>query len=897
MSNLPTEFTVDANVDTKYELEETDAIHRAEVIGDTEFAPPKGDVQYDVKLLFQEQLDFYYGHVKVAFNCKKLPTKDIWIDAKTTKIFQFKFNGAEATPSVDNRKIMLTGIVEGQNEIEIVYENKYQNDGTGLHKYTDPEDSREYFYTQFESFNAHKCFPCFDQPDLKANLKLMIMAPDSWKVISNEHEEEPVNIETEWNGDSPVYSYRDTSKAFILHTFQETPRISTYLYAICAGPYISFDKPKNSFGRPLRLFCRSSQTKYMEAMADYIFTWTEKGMAFYGDFFGITYPFSKYDQVFCPEFNAGAMENVGCVTYNEALIPKETPSKSRLTRLCHVLMHEMAHMWYGNLITMRWWEDLWLNESFAEYISHYCMAKGFGDEFLDIWGYFLGGKAWGYSTDQNKTTHPISVKIANTEEAETIFDGISYSKGSAVLKQLAFAIGEDPFKEGVQNYFAKYSWKNTIFDNLIESLQEVLDKTSDRFDLRTWADSWVLTAGLNELEVTFDKTEEGNITNFVVGQTAALAEFPELRHHKINVHFVNSDHKVFHKATIETARGEMINSYSDFDDLKDVQCVILNADDGGYCKTRFDSISREYLKENLNNLEDSLTRLICWRSLWDSVRDQKISAVEFLDAIVKHIPGETSTTINSEVIAFTKTAIESYCPYGEWQLKKYHELYELVVQKLKSATAAEEVAFYKDRLTWFAKNEPDVKQLVDWMQAGSTGIEHFEIGEDYSWRILKAYASLTDDAKSTIDATPGETDIVKYGKLYCEYAYPSRKQEKFMEIIEKGPAMSNYEQGNIMGGWIATINKEIMRPCANLYFDNFLNVLNNTSKEFLEKYCNYLLPGYDQYSVTVEKIRELLPQIPEGYPAVVKSLTESIDVFERLDRGRTLSQYVIDSLA
>jgi len=182
-----------------------------------------------------------------------------------------------------------------------------------------------------------------------------------------------------------------------------------------------------------------------------------------------------------------------------------------------------------------------------------------------------------------------------------------------------------------------------------------------------------------------------------------------------------------------------------------------------------------------------------------------------------------------------------------------------VVQKLKSATAAEEVAFYKDRLTWFAKNEPDVKQLVDWMQAGSTGIEHFEIGEDYSWRILKAYASLTDDAKSTIDATPGETDIVKYGKLYCEYAYPSRKQEKFMEIIEKGPAMSNYEQGNIMGGWIATINKEIMRPCANLYFDNFLNVLNNTSKEFLEKYCNYLLPGYDQYSVTVEKIRELLP--------------------------------------
>jgi aminopeptidase N len=253
-------------------------------------------------------------------------------------------------------------------------------------------------------------------------------------VITNEVEEGVTPVNATWEGDDVVYTFRDTSQSLALNEFRCTPRISPYLYAICAGPYEQFTKAESRSGVPLGVFCRRSYVKYLETILDNLFEWTDKGLIFYGDFFGVPYAFSKYDQVFVPEFNAGAMENVGCVTYREGYLPKEAPSKIHLTRTCHVFMHEMAHMWFGNLITMRWWDDLWLNESFAEYISHYAMAMGFDGEFDDIWSYFLGDKSWGYSTDQNKTTHPIFTAIANTEEADSIFDGISYSKGSSVLK-------------------------------------------------------------------------------------------------------------------------------------------------------------------------------------------------------------------------------------------------------------------------------------------------------------------------------------------------------------------------------------------------------------------------------------------------------------------------------
>jgi aminopeptidase N len=370
-------------------------------------------------------------------------------------------NGNPAPVEKNSTYLLLPAafLIRGPNLIKISFRTKMVTNGMGLHRFVDPADGAIYIHTQFEAFAAHKFMPCFDQPDLKSSLQLQVSAPKSWTLISTTRE-----IRIEPRGD------------FRLWTFPETPAISTYLFSLHGGPFTVW---QDSFqGIPLRLFARPSLAKYVHP--GLWFRLTKQGLGFYNKFFSYRYPFQKYDQILAPEFSAGAMENVGAVTFSERFIHRGKLTRENEMSLADVLLHEMAHMWFGDLVTMRWWNDLWLNESFATYMS--ALTTSEATKYSEAWRDFFEMKGWAYYQDQLSTTHPIEGHVADTNDAFSSFDGITYAKGASVLKQMSRWLGAETFQKGVQFYMKTFAFKNTSLPDFIESLQ----KFSER-DFRTWS--------------------------------------------------------------------------------------------------------------------------------------------------------------------------------------------------------------------------------------------------------------------------------------------------------------------------------------------------------------------------------------------------------------------------
>lgn len=422
-------------------------------------------------------------------------------------------NEAKTEFDYSGKRIFLDSLNKGQNQVFILFSRKYAKDGCGLHHSVDSVDGQEYLHTQFEPSYASKMFPCFDQPNIKGVLSLKVLAPADWLVLSNENSQYTGPLNTK----QTVFEFGVTSNT-VFHDFITTKTISTYLYAVCAGPYYEYREDINEIGIPLGVYCRQS-IKQDLTPSIYI-NWTIQGFKFYQSFFDIPYPFTKYDQVFVPEFNFGAMENVGCVIYRESLILKPETSKLDQCRVCNVFLHEMAHVWFGNLVTMNWWDDLWLNESFATFISH--LAQSVCLEDTMVWDTFLRMKNVAYHSDKLITTHPVSLTVENTSKAESIFDAISYGKGAALLKQLFFLVGEQKFKEGIHWYLSRNAWKNTTFEDFIAAM-------SGEENMKEWGKSWVKSAGVNTLCANYT-VEQGKIASFEVLQTAN-EHTPGLRKH------------------------------------------------------------------------------------------------------------------------------------------------------------------------------------------------------------------------------------------------------------------------------------------------------------------------------------------------------------------------------
>eukprot|EP01022_Parablepharisma_sp_SALTPOND_P036193 TRINITY_DN97_c0_g1_i2.p1 TRINITY_DN97_c0_g1~~TRINITY_DN97_c0_g1_i2.p1 ORF type:complete len:699 (-),score=94.22 TRINITY_DN97_c0_g1_i2:7098-9194(-) len=620
------------------------------------------------------------------------------------------------------------------NIYEICYQNEYAKNGEGLHIFEDPEDHKHYLYSQFETFLAHKMFPCFDQPNLKAVLRLITISPSEWTIISAEYEEE--NVEVDSAGEAfklldklglkkeIIQNFPRESKVN-LRIFKETPKISTYLYSVIAGPYEMFKKEKEGNFPPMRIFVRKSLKKFVEKDAEEFFYITKKGIEYYESIFGYKFPYNKYDQIYVPEFNWGGMENVGAITYTELLVFKDAATHQQYMRFANVILHELAHQWFGDLVTMNWWNDLWLNESFATFISYLCMVKQPGLEKYNMaWKTFNLSKDRAYRDDQLPTTHPIAGKVESTEDAENAFDGITYQKGSSVLKQLYYLMGEESFVDGLKEYFPKYEWSNTKLEDLIQCFQNGLKKHGSDIDLKHWVDIWLKTSGINELTPEF-KVKDGKVTEFNILQKSAEYgdRIPRVHRLIVGVYDSKFNEKLYENILVQDKEKTPIPQLVGIDDPT---AVFLNINDYAYAKIRLDGKSFDALTQNLRMVSDPLTRLMILRSVWDMVRDCIEPASKYLEILrlsvlpsqqPTQLPHEHDADILNSTFMFAGVAISKYLPI-EYREKEAGLMFETIRKMMDNEKDENVKKILLSYLISFAVSHAHKMILLEWLQKG-----------------------------------------------------------------------------------------------------------------------------------------------------------------------------------
>ena len=556
------------------------------------------------------------------------------------EIVELSLNGRplDAAQVYDGTRIQLAGL-QADNQLRVVADCRYSHTGEGLHRFVDPADDRVYLYSQFEVPDARRVFPTFEQPDLKAAFTFQVTAPAHWKVISN-----AVTPEPEPAGDG-VAVWR----------FPETARLATYVTAVVAGEYHEVrDVYAGKHGEiPLGHYCRQSVAEHLDA--DELVEITKQGFAYFEDAFDYPYPFGKYDQIYVPEFNNGAMENAGCITLRDEYLPRSRMARWFYEQRANTILHEMAHMWFGDLVTMRWWDDLWLNESFAEWAAHHASVRV--TKYEEAWtGFTNNRKNWAYRQDQLPTTHPIAADNHDLEQVEVNFDGITYAKGASTLKQLVAWVGEQEFLAGLRGYFKKHAYANSEFKDLLGALEQ----TSGR-DLQSWAEEWLQTSGVNTLTPEFDVDDEGCYSSFAVRQSAD-AHFPTLRRHRIGIGLYDRDPggRLVLRTTFETdVQGER-TEVSKLEGVRQPDLLVLNDGDLTYAKIRLDERSLRTVTESLDTLDDSLARALCWGAAWDMTRDAQMSTGDFLDLVLRGLGSETDETAIKQIPIYVQLALDQF---------------------------------------------------------------------------------------------------------------------------------------------------------------------------------------------------------------------------------------------
>ncbi len=554
--------------------------------------------------------DATFGSVSVIrFSCGA-PGSATFINLTAPAVRQITLNDEPVSvDAFDGDRITLTDLAP-ENILRVVAECAYSRSGEGLHRFADPADGRVYLYSDLETFDAHRVYACFDQPDMKASYELTVTAPADWLVVSNMAPESSVPA-----GDALRWH------------FPPTPLMPTYITAVAAGPWHVVRDEHD--GIPLGVYCRQSLAEYLDP--DEILEVTRQGFDFYHSSFGIKYPFGKYDQLFVPEFKEGAMENAGCVTFLEAYIFRSRVTDFAREARGETILHEMAHMWFGDLVTMRWWDDLWLNESFATWAG--TLAQSEATRWTSAWTTFAQlYKAWAYRQDQLPSTHPIAADIPDIHAVEVNFDGITYAKGAAVLKQLVAYVGRDNFLDGVRKYFAGHAFGNATLADLLAALEE----TSGR-DLASWSTEWLQTAGVNTLRPSYSLDEDGRFAEFAVVQEAA-ATHPVLRSHRIAIGLYDrTDTGLTRRHRIETDVAGPRTVIPELAGQPRPDLVLVNDDDLSYAKIRLDDHSLRTLVTAIGAFTDSLPAALCWSAAWDMCRDGEMAARDYVRLVLAGI--------------------------------------------------------------------------------------------------------------------------------------------------------------------------------------------------------------------------------------------------------------------
>lgn len=776
---------------------------------------------YEVSLTLSRAEGTFHSRTRVRFAAT--PGASTFIDAITERVHRVALNGLDLDPAqvADGSRIALENLSD-ENELVVDADMRYMNTGEGLHRFVDPVDGEVYLYTQFEVPDARRVFAVFEQPDLKATFRFIITAPLDWQIVSNQPTPTPSD-----NGDGTGTWH-----------FSATARISSYITALIAGPYRVTQSTLTSLdGRtiPLGIFARQSLAPYIDA--ENIFETTRQGFAFFEAKFGVPYPFEKYDQLFVPEFNAGAMENAGAVTFTETYVFRSKVSQAIRERRVVTILHELAHMWFGDLVTMRWWNDLWLNESFAEWASTIATAEA--TEWREAWTTFaMSEKSWAYRQDQLPSTHPIVANIRDLEDVFVNFDGITYAKGGSVLKQLAAWVGLDAFFAGVGAYFSKHAYSNTELSDLLVELE----RSSGR-DLASWSEVWLETAGVNTLRTNLATDESGIITQFTIEQSAP-AEYPTLRPHRLAIGLYEAtDSGLSRVDRIELDVDGAHTPVSEMVGRAQPALILLNDDDLAYAKIRLDAESLDTARRKLSRIDRPIARALVWGTLWDATRDAELPAREFVELVLANIGAETQSTTMRTVLAQSQTALMYVDPSirtetarrladGFWQLAQAAEPTSDAQFQLVKAFAA--TAEYSSYLS-------DVEALLD----RSRPLAGLDVDTDLGWELLIALAAAGKADEARIERYLAE-DNTANGAQSAAHARAARpdltsKKRVWSELVERDDAPNAIVRAAALG--FVRGPSDVLETFITPYFEMLQSVWSSRTYAIAEKLIEGLYPA------------------------------------------------------
>ena len=810
------------------------------------------DVRLDLTSAITDSPTFRSTSV-ARFGCTE-PGSSTHVDITADSIVEAALNGKPVDlASFTGRRLTIPGLA-ADNELRVVADCTYMRTGEGLHRFTDPVDKETYLYTQFETFDAHRMYACFDQPDLKATFAFTVDAPSHWTVVSN------MPAET---------SKGDTGKIW---SFAATPRQSSYITALVAGPYYStYDEHD---GIPLGIFCRQSLAQHLDA--DEIFAITKHGFDFFHETFDYRYPWPKYDQLFVPEFNAGAMENSGCVTFLEDYVFRSKVTDVSYERRAVTILHEMAHMWFGDLVTMRWWDDLWLNESFAEYVSTLATAEV--TRWHNAWATFCNvEKAWAYRQDQLPTTHPIAADIPDIEAVTVNFDGITYAKGASVLKQLVHYVGREPFFRAVQGYFRRHQFANTTLQDLLDALGEASGR-----DLSNWSKEWLQTAGVNTLRPRFELSDNGEYRSFEVVQEAP-EDHPTLRAHRLRVGLYDRTAEgLVRRKSVEL---DVVGASTDVPELvgeRKSDLVLVNDDDLAYTKIRLDDASLHTLLTHISELREPLPRALCWYATWDMTRDGEMRAGDFIDLVIAGVDQEVGVQNVQTLLTLARSAAD---PYGDpaRAAERRRRIAAKAHELMRAAEPGGDIQLAAMRSLAVNAVDEDHLSLIEGLLDGSASVEGLKVDAELRWALLTRLVVLGRVGEDAI-VNERDRDDTAAGRRHAKRlraAMPNADaKEEAWQLATEDESLPNAEQSAIIAGFQQPEHRELLQPYVSRYFDVVAGIWDRRTHEMAEQVAVGLYPHQLVSPAVIQATDDYL-RTQQPVPALRRLIVENRDTMAR----------------
>jgi len=824
---------------------------------------------YEVELDLTTGPDTFASTSVVRFSAQ--PGSATFADLVAPSVEEIVLNGRALDPAAvfADSRIALDDLA-ADNVLTVRATCAYSHTGEGLHRFVDPVDGGVSLYTQFEVPDARRVYANFEQPDLKATFQFTVTAPEGWELFSN----------------SPTPEPEPLGEGRAVWRFAPTERISTYITALVAGDYhVVRDTYTSADGTvvPMAVASRKSLAEFLDA--EEILDVTKKGFDYYQQLFDLPYPFPKYDQLFVPEYNAGAMENAGCVTFREDYVFRSKVTDAAYERRAETILHELAHMWFGDLVTMEWWNDLWLNESFATYASVRCQADA--TRWAGAWTTFANvEKTWAYAQDQLPSTHPIVAEIRDLEDVYVNFDGITYAKGASVLKQLVAYVGDEAFVSGLRTYFRRHAWANTRLSDLLGALEEASGR-----DLGAWSKAWLETAGPNTLRPVFTLDDSGAFASFAIAQEAP-ADYPTLRPHRIAVGlYERKPEGLVRIQRIELDVDGALTEVPELVGVKQPDLVLLNDDDLSYARIRFDERSVSTLVESIGEFAESLPRALSWVSTWDMVRNAELPARDYVALVISGAQRETDIGVLQSLQRQAKTAIDLYAAPG-WREEGAAKWASFAHTQLFAAQPGSDVQLSWARALAAVARSSEHLDLISGLLSGTEQVEGLVVDTELRWALLHRLAATGRAPESQI-AAEEERDPTAAGKRHAASARAAMptveaKAAAWASMVDSDE-LPNETLMAVVLGFRQPDQRELLAPYADKFFAIVADLWAKRTPHMAQLLVNGLYPYLIVEQRVVDAVDAVLGEDESRVPAPLRRLLlEQRDGTLRTLRGQAL---------